>query len=771
MIIAVVAMDTNAAAASETVRSALSTYSDCQCEVLDLDGRYRPHGSERVSSPGAVDIGVDVMRLTHDDASLASALAVLWCAHLLKQNQPVLGLVPGVILQAPFEWRDTVETTVAVVRAIDPTAPRMLEESLLANELFLLGTGALPHLRELRGLASDWHTASRCLDLFVARVPHRIVIDDTTLLSASNSDRDTILDIEEGRLTRAGRTVVALDLVGMVPDRPWLFDGRPPSPGPLLSRNPALSALVHDVAARMREQSRVPTAPPADATLVRCITRAATEAGESQAAATSDLEEWLVELLPQGDRAPVARYLAGVWESRPDLIHNFPRVPGRDSIKLAQWATEHGVRESAYDPARLRRAAEVTIAAQPTPAKSRSSRPRGVNLVGYLSGELGIGTSARLMDQALQAARIPTSTFAASAHLQSRSNAAYRQSDGTLYDTSLLAVNADQTESVVESQADVVTGSYRIGMWYWEVESFPASRDAAFSQVDEVWAATDFVRDAVAQRATVPVRTVMPPLPQRSAVEPPPVPARLHIPADRPWFFFAFDFLSTVERKNPHGLLEAFARAFPAGDARGPVLVVKTLNADRRIEDAERLRLVAADRSDVVLIDEYLEAEELTALMANCTAYVSLHRAEGLGLTIAEAMAWGRPVVVSAYSGNMQFTNSGNAFLVPCKMTTIPQGADPYPAGTRWGDPDLDHAAALLRRIVDDPASAATVGRQAARDIRDLHSPAAAGERVREALEEAWKLRRRTLGGRLRLRVYARSVGARLSRLLRRVSS
>ena len=224
-------------------------------------------------------------------------------------------------------------------------------------------------------------------------------------------------------------------------------------------------------------------------------------------------------------------------------------------------------------------------------------------------------------------------------------------------------------------------------MWYWEVESFPASRDAAFSHVDEVWVATDFVRDAIAERATVPVRTVTPPLPQRSAVEPPGVPARLHIPMQRPWFFFAFDYLSTVERKNPLGLIEAFARAFPADDGQGPVLVIKTLNAGRRVGDAERLRLVAARRPDVILIDEYLEPDELTALMASCTAYVSLHRAEGLGLTIAEAMAWGRPVVVSAYSGNMQFTNSRNAYLVPCTMTSIPIDADPYPAGTRWAIP------------------------------------------------------------------------------------
>ncbi len=767
MIVAVVATESCVGAARETVRAVLAVDPDSRCEVLDLDGRYQPDGRERVRTPDEVDLRVDVIRLMHDDATLLTALTALWSAHLLEGDEPVLGLVPGVILQSRPEWSDDRETTVAVVRAVDATSGGELEASILANELFILGTGALPHRPALARLAADWHTANRWLDLFVARVPHRIVIDDAALVSSMNSGPEMTLGVEDGRLTRAGRPVVALDLVGLIRGRPWLFDGRPLwSSGPLLSRNPALAVLVQDVASWERQEVVSPQAQRADRDVVRYIARAAVDAGEALDPALSHLEGWLLELLPPGDPAPVTRYLAGVRESRPDLVHNFPHVPGRDSLRLAQWAAAHGVHESAYDTALLRRAADLTIAAQAVPEKPWRVRPRGVNLVGYLSGELGIGTSARLMDAALEAAHIPTSTFAASSDLQSRATAAFRRSDGTRYDTSLLAVNADQTKTVAESLGDVVARSYRIGMWYWEVESFPASRDAAFSYVDEVWVATDFIRDAISQRAPVPVRTVMPPLPQRSADDPPEVPARLHIPTDRPWFFFAFDYLSTVERKNPLGLIEAFARAFPPDDSQGPVLVIKTLNAGRRRGEAERLRLVAARRPDVIVIDDYLESDELTALMARCTAYVSLHRAEGLGLTIGEAMAWGRPVVVSAYSGNMQFTNTRNAFLVPCTMTSIPLDADPYPAGTPWGDPDLDHAAAILRRIVDDPAAASAVGEQAAQDVRVLHSPAAAASRVSAALDEAWSRKDRMRAHRVLepARALARGLKSRIRR-------
>ncbi len=172
-----------------------------------------------------------------------------------------------------------------------------------------------------------------------------------------------------------------------------------------------------------------------------------------------------------------------------------------------------------------------------------------------------------------------------------------------------------------------------------------------------------------------------------------------------------------------------------------PVLVIKTLNAGLPMGEAERARLAVAGRQDVILIDEYLESDELTAFMARCTAHVSLHRAEGLGLTIAEAMAWGQPVSSPRTRATRNFTNDRNAFLVPCTMTAIPSDAEPYPACTRWAAPDVDQAAAILRRIVADPASATAVGRRAEEDIRRLHSPEVAALRMRESLRAAWERR------------------------------
>jgi glycosyltransferase involved in cell wall biosynthesis len=326
-------------------------------------------------------------------------------------------------------------------------------------------------------------------------------------------------------------------------------------------------------------------------------------------------------------------------------------------------------------------------------------------------------------------------------HLASRQHAGTTDATGPIpdFDTSLICVNADLTASVAVTVPELFDRSYRIGMWYWEVEDFPASQHGGFAAVDEVWVATDFVRRAIEPHSPVPVRTVTPPLPQRGP-EPTLTREDLGLP-NRPTFLFVFDFLSTAERKNPLGLIDAFAEAFAPGE--GPVLVIKSINADQRPSEAERLRLRAASVPDVLLMEDYLDAAERDALVALCDCYVSLHRSEGLGLTMAEAMAWGKPVIATGYSGNLQFMTEQNSYLVPWQPTQIPAGAEPYPAGGVWAEPDLHAAAALMRSVIDEPERAATRGARAAADIATRHTPEAAGRTVEAVLRESSGRRRR----------------------------
>ncbi|GEP39347.1 hypothetical protein NPS01_30100 [Nocardioides psychrotolerans] len=183
--------------------------------------------------------------------------------------------------------------------------------------------------------------------------------------------------------------------------------------------------------------------------------------------------------------------------------------------------------------------------------------------------------------------------------------------------------------------------------------------------------------------------------------------AALGLP-EGPYVLTAFDHLSVFDRKNPLGLVEAFSRAF--GDGEGPALVVKAINGHLKPEDRALLRRAAARRRDVHLLEAYVGAAELGALMDRCQAYASLHRAEGYGLTLAEAMVRGRPVLATGYSGNLDFMDESTALLVPVSRVPVGPGHRPYPPQAHWGEPDLDAAAAHLRWVHDHPEQAQALG-------------------------------------------------------------
>ena len=135
-----------------------------------------------------------------------------------------------------------------------------------------------------------------------------------------------------------------------------------------------------------------------------------------------------------------------------------------------------------------------------------------------------------------------------------------------------------------------------------------------------------------------------------------------------------------------------------------------------------------------MLSDGYLEGDRLTALTALCDCYVSLHRSEGFGLTIAEAMAFEKPAIATGYSGNLAFMDAESSYLVPYELATLDEAVGPYPAGTEWADPDLDEAARLMRHVVEQPDEARERGLRGKAAVEERQSLARAaaflGERI-----------------------------------------
>jgi glycosyltransferase involved in cell wall biosynthesis len=475
-----------------------------------------------------------------------------------------------------------------------------------------------------------------------------------------------------------------------------------------------------------------------------------------------------------GSEAPrIPRYLYALYLTRPDLQQFFPDLTGEGGNHFLWWAREKGERELGLPAELLPSQDDLYPDYDPYP---KPTAP-GVRLVGYFAAELGVGEAGRSMAAALRAAGEPFWPI-------SERQTWNRQRDPELADASeaapddgdlnLVCVNADRLPTVLDRLGPQFGWHrYRIGMWAWEVERFPDVYVPAADLVDEVWTYSRHAAEALRAAIAKPVHTV--PLP---VVERPPAPrsrSELGLP-DGFVFLFCFDFFSVAERKNPLGVIEAFRRAFPvpaAPGSDGPHLVIKSINGSAKLSELERLRMRVLDRPDVHIRDGYLDPADQRALIAACDAYVSLHRAEGFGYTMAEAMLRAKPVIATGYSGNLEFMDEDNSFLVGHTLVPIGEGAQPYPAGARWADPDLGQAASLMQRVVADTDGARAVGERARDDIRRRHSPAARGPLVAARLAAARAAaadarHQRTRPGFLSRNPTAQSVLVRTNRLIGR---
>jgi hypothetical protein len=430
---------------------------------------------------------------------------------------------------------------------------------------------------------------------------------------------------------------------------------------------------------------------------------------------------WLRSGASSGGRRGVNRYLHAAYETRPDLQAAYPDLNGPAGTALIRWAWEQGRREL------------IGELLPPHPGSGLFDTGLGVEVVGFLGEAFGLGEAARLYVGALEAARLPVSTRA----LRPDQDVALRRSGSRDPDDrraemepafELLCMNPDSISTLVAAGAlQLPSGRTVVGQWAWETDVMPPGWAGAFDLVDEIWVHSRFVAENLGRLAPVPVVVV--PLP---ILVPKPAPAARA--EDKPFtFLFMLDLFSTPARKNPHGLITAFRRAF--GPYDGVRLVIKTLNAALRPDAADALRRAAEDRPDIEFIDAYLDPAEKAALLAGVDCYVSLHRSEGFGLTIAEAMALGTPVIATGYSGNLDFTTPHNSWLVDWTRTNVGPGSEVYPPEGHWAEPDLDHAVAQLRRVRENPEEAASRARRARADVQRDFSPLAVGEIARARLE------------------------------------
>ncbi|MFA6224510.1 MAG: glycosyltransferase family 4 protein [Desulfomonilaceae bacterium] len=361
-------------------------------------------------------------------------------------------------------------------------------------------------------------------------------------------------------------------------------------------------------------------------------------------------------------------------------------------------------------------------------------KDHGLNIIGYLTAELGLGEAARATIRAATAAGISISAI----NFTDGCNSRMFESVGADVDKSpkhfvnLVHVNADQTLALVQGMGrHFFSDRYNIGYWMWETTEFPSKFLKSLEYFDEIWTASEFCREVLARKSLKPVVKI--PHSMNMTLSKPDSQRMLGLPEGSFIFFNMVDFFSFPERKNPLGAIEAFIKAF--GTASQDVrLIVKISNSSHRPEVKKIIKSRVETTKSITLIEGYMDRWSLNTLMANVDCYVSLHRSEGFGLPIAEAMSLGKPVIATGWSGNMEFMDDSNSFPVKYELTEIPLQDGPYKNAGCWAEPDCNHAAELMSYVVKNPNVAQKVGSLAKKKMLEEYSPEAIGSRMRDRL-------------------------------------
>ena len=468
----------------------------------------------------------------------------------------------------------------------------------------------------------------------------------------------------------------------------------------------------------------------------------------------ADLDEvFLKPMTAQPASAPSERVEKAVSGAQgyPIADRSLRELSYRALYRLAWWtrsffrpifsqALRHRVRIYLLRKAHEGPSRAVPRATAETPAAVQAEAIQGLNVIGYVRAESGVGESARSTLRALKAAGVEHSIVDYRYGNVSRMDEAIDETklNGLRFGVSLFHINADQLAIAQEALGEDFFGrNYRIGYWAWELGRFPDSWQSAFSCLHEVWVPSTFCQRAVAAKSPVPVVCIPHSV---EIVNPGPGDRRpFGLREDSFVFLTMADMLSIPERKNTLGTVEAFMRAF-GGTQSAAQLVLKLSNPERRPDIMEALHDCAQRCRGIVLIDRYLSRSEMSGLIDAADCFVSLHRSEGFGLGIAEAMVREKAVIATGWSGNMDFTHAGNAMVVDYELIELDRDYGPYAKGEMWADPSIDDAAAKMRAVFESVDLRTRLGRRARADCMRLLSPEAIGRAARDRLQRIYSI-------------------------------
>lgn len=326
------------------------------------------------------------------------------------------------------------------------------------------------------------------------------------------------------------------------------------------------------------------------------------------------------------------------------------------------------------------------------------SQPFGVNLYGYAKGELGIGEDVRALALALESADIPFCII----NIELGKDVSQKESsvDGWVVSKPKYSVNVfcmtgiEMCRYICDKGSHLLFRYYNIGLWPWELPEWPEAWHHAWSLVDEIWGISNYTANAYA-KAPVPVVSMPLPVVIGEIAQRP----RSHwqLPATAYLFIFSFDMNSRLTRKNPQAVIRAFRLAAAGRGIDEAGLVLKVSHRKPKNSKWKELGKLIDKDPRIHLVTTELRRPEVLSLYQNCDCYVSLHRSEGFGRGLAEAQLLGLPLIATGYSGNMEFCQPPTE-CVDYSLIALGKGDYFYGEGQQWAEPDIEHAAQLMKQ-------------------------------------------------------------------------
>lgn len=360
---------------------------------------------------------------------------------------------------------------------------------------------------------------------------------------------------------------------------------------------------------------------------------------------------------------------------------------------------------------------------------------KGVNLIGYIKSEHGVGEACRHTAECINEMGVNWSIYDFEVGNPCRKEDDRWQEkidDSIKYNVTIFNINADQMFVAKEHLPSQAWGGYKIGIWYWELQEFPDEWVPALDLVDEIWAPTRFIADSISMKAKCPVLYMPPSI----KLERPKNIDRKHfaLPDNTFLFLTMYDSLSFQSRKNPEAVIKAFKETFaPLNDKVG--LVVKVNNASMTQEEVEKLKELKDNYVNIYFITDILSREKINELILMCDVAVSLHRSEGLGLLCQEAMYFGKPVIATNWSGNIDFMNNDIACMVDYKLMPIGKDMGPYKAHQVWAEANYRQAGEYMKKLYEEKEYYKQISVKAQKFIRQNYSSEKCAERMKKRLD------------------------------------